>query len=433
MAVQGAARKGDQVTHTQAMNGMLLGVGVGVLAVVGAALVVATGGIGLPFVLGAAAVIGTSGLFGEAMGATEPPSPCGPILEGVPSILIGPDKKQAAMATAHVHCNQHSSGTVDQTVLDVLSPAYGLYSALTSGSGPQIAEGSSTVFVSSQRLMAARMGDKGTCGFVIGEGLPTVIIGGPTGTAAGLSVDGEVPKVINYALTALMFAPAVVEVVTAGSVGLAVLALGRIGVGLAGAAVGSEVLGDLGAHFGPKGRVVGQFLGGGRAGGGVASVPEGAGGTGSGTGSAPAEPAPTFQPHTPESLARGQAAADAFRDGIRRGDDLPGRDVRSMAQDLMDAITGRGRRPAFAGAGGAACGGLSTRAAACSAPSGAATSWRPGPPGAQWGEAVPELVAGRGAAGFCRWKVIPEPTKNYLRQEAMETTSRLIICRPIST
>jgi len=398
MPVQGAARKGDQVTHTQAMNGMLLGVGLGVLAVAGAALVVGTGGIGLPFVLGAAAVIGGSGLFGEAMGATEPPSPCGPILEGVPTVIIGPDKKQAAMATAHVHCDQHSSGTVDATLVQaaeaVAAPAYALYSALTSGSGPQIAEGSSTVFLSSQRLMAARMGDKGTCGFVIGEGLPTVIIGGPAATAAGLSVDGEVPEAVNVGLTALMFAPAAVEVLTAGSVGLGLLALGRVGVGVLGAAVGSEVLGDIGAHFGPKGRVIGQFVGGflggygaskgagkalktgpgkaaagravdfvdrtvegwfggGRAGGGVASVPEGAGAAGAGAPPPAAAPAEPLLPggRTQADVDRINAGFEATKRGWRNGDDLPGRDVQSLAQSLMEAIFGRGPRPALAGAG----------------------------------------------------------------------------------
>lgn len=93
----------------------------------------------------------------------------------------------------------------------------------------------------------------------------------------------------------------------------------------------------------------------------MASVPEGEGAGGAATGGTagqPAEPAPTFQPHTPESLARGQAA-DAFRDGIRRGDDLPGRGPWGPAQALLDAILGRGPRPAFAGAraGGGARGG----------------------------------------------------------------------------
>lgn len=69
-----------------------------------------------------------------------------------------------------------------------------------------------------------------------------------------------------------------------------------------------------------------------------------------GAGFTPAEPAPTFQPHTPESLARGQAAADAFRDGIRRGDDLPGRGPWGPAQALLEAMLGCGPRPAFAGA-----------------------------------------------------------------------------------
>jgi len=309
-------------------------------------------------------VAGGSGLFGEAWGATEPRSPCGPILEGIPTILVGPDAKWAAMATAHVACDQH-------------------------GDDVQIAEVSTTVLLGPGRLMATRIGDKGTCGFVIGEGCRTVIIDGPTGTAAELEAGGEVPAVINYALTALTLAPAVLEVATAGSVALGVLALGRIGEGLLGGVAGAEVLGDVGEHFfGKRGKAVGQLAGGllggygaskgagrllpdrlavpleglFRGGRGVASVPEGEGAGGAATGGTagqPAEPAPTFQPHTPESLARGQAAADAFRDGIRRGDDLPGRGPWGPAQALLDAILGRGPRPAFAGAraGGGARGG----------------------------------------------------------------------------
>lgn len=183
-------------------------------------------------------VAGGSGLFGEAWGATEPRSPCGPILEGIPTILVGPDAEWAAMATAHVACDQH-------------------------GDDVQIAEGSTTVLLGPGRLMAARIGDKGTCGFVIGEGCRTVIIDGPTGTAAGLEAGGEVPAVINYALTALTLAPAVLEAATAGSVALGVLALGRIGVGLLGGVAGAEVLGDVGEHFfGKRGKAVGQLAGG---------------------------------------------------------------------------------------------------------------------------------------------------------------------------
>ena len=400
MPLQAAARKDDQVSHTDAMPDMLIGVGLGVLAAVA---IVVTGGTALPVILGAAAVVGGSGLAGELWGGAQDPHPCGPIVEGVPSIKIGPDAKEAAMATAHVHCDQHSDGTLDATASDVLlgvmSPLALAYSALTHGSGPQIAEGSATVFFSSQRLMAARTGDKGTCGFVISEGCRTVIIGGPTGTAKGLSAGGEVPAVINYGLMAMTLAPAVFEVAAAGSVAAGALALGRIGLGFAGSWVGADVLGRVGERYGgKKGKAVGQlvgglvgglgaskgagkllperlagpldgaarqgwkavkgmFGGGSEAGGGagVEAGPDAGGGASGGGTSGAGEP--TFQPHTPESLARGQAAADAWREGIRRGDDLPGRGPWGPAQALVDALLGRARLAlAAAGEGGAGAG-----------------------------------------------------------------------------
>ena len=169
-----AARVEDQVSHTEAqqqavgesLKGALFGVLIGA-AIVG--LTIATGGADL-VVAGAAiaaggTVLGMAGrgfLQGEKEGA-QVTTPEGPILTGSGNVTV--NGRAAAIACgSEVNCKEH-------------------------GPSKKVAQGSRTVSINGK--MAARVGDRGTCGFVIGQGSDTVSIGGPVGTCAAISQ--EVP------------------------------------------------------------------------------------------------------------------------------------------------------------------------------------------------------------------------------------------------
>ncbi|MGI4787520.1 MAG: PAAR domain-containing protein [Janthinobacterium lividum] len=191
-----AARITDQVKHSEAMSFRRIGGGIGSLLgcaagclLVGAAMAteVVTVGMATPLVavavyVGAGLVIAGSTASGASMisnqgahiGQKIPGSDEGPIASGIDSILIGPDKQSAAYLGSKVLCNNHKH-TLPNSV-------------------EFIVQGSKTVRYGSGRFPAARVGDKGTCDFTVGQGCESVIIGGDTLTVGKIDLSGDDPE-----------------------------------------------------------------------------------------------------------------------------------------------------------------------------------------------------------------------------------------------
>lgn len=189
-----AARVTDQVQHSEAKSFRRVGMGLGALAGIGlgALLVVASGAIevlsagtltpvaALGVYVGAALVVGgTAAATGAAvsnsaadMGKSHMEED-GPILTGVTTIYIGPERHVAAHAGSKVACKRHKHNAPDDVEL--------------------VAQGSSNVLLGPGRDPAARVGDLGTCKFSIGQGCPSIIIGGKTTTRYKI-VDGDDPE-----------------------------------------------------------------------------------------------------------------------------------------------------------------------------------------------------------------------------------------------
>jgi len=236
-----AARVTDQVKHSEAQDyrfwgavgGALLG-----LAIIGgaAALEVVSFGAATPLVVIVGTVMiaggGVAGLSSAGanvaanMGRHVPGPVEGPIVTGIPSILIGtgPDKHAAAHLGSYVSCNRHKHGgatAMEQAkdvaedvgvglLKDVASVAtFGLYGGGKFSPGQdvsqgiadaekehgdleQIVQGSVSVLLGRGRFHAARIGDQGTCGFTVGQGCETVIIGGESVTDGTIG-DGDDP------------------------------------------------------------------------------------------------------------------------------------------------------------------------------------------------------------------------------------------------
>ena len=180
-----AARIGDQVTHSAANSGTFWGALTGALigaAVVGLAVVagVFTFGVGSAVVIAGATLLlaGLGSNVGETIGRNigrHVTHPVGPIISGAHTVFIGAGSKGAARAHADVAaCKDHAPS--DAALRDA------------GKIGKRIAQGSGTVII--EGFLAARVGDKGHCEFVIAEGCPTVFIGGPTVTTD--IIDSEV-------------------------------------------------------------------------------------------------------------------------------------------------------------------------------------------------------------------------------------------------
>ncbi len=236
-----AARVTDQVKHSEAQDyrfwgavgGALLG-----LAIIGgaAALEVVSFGAATPLVVVVGTVMiaggGIAGLSSAGanvaanMGRHVPGPVEGPIVTGIPSILIGtgPDKHAAAHLGSYVSCDRHKHGgatAMEQAkdvaedvgvglLKDVASVAtFGLYGGgkfspaqdvsqgvadaeKEHGDLEQIVQGSVSVLLGRGRFHAARIGDQGTCGFTVGQGCETVIIGGDSVTDGTIG-DGDDP------------------------------------------------------------------------------------------------------------------------------------------------------------------------------------------------------------------------------------------------
>ena len=187
-----AARVTDKIQHSEAQLFRRIGMGLGAIAgaVIGAALVVgsgalevASGGLATPIVAlgiyaGATMVVaGTAAATGAAVsnsaadrGKTHVEDE-GEILTGVTSIHVGPERHVAAHIGSKVACKKHKHSPPDDL--------------------ERITQGSVSVRLGAGRWPAARVGDQGTCGFTIGYGCHSVIIGGDTIGKAG---DGDDPE-----------------------------------------------------------------------------------------------------------------------------------------------------------------------------------------------------------------------------------------------
>ncbi len=226
-----AARIGDQVSHSSAFAGLIVGALAG--AVIGAA-IIATGGAAALAIAGAACTgASLGGMIGEVVGSMIP-ADSGPIITGAATVYIGGDGRQAAIACgSKVACVAHKVSLV--------------------------AQGSETVLI--EGLHAARKTDKGVCGFVIAQGCSTVLIGGPVHTCA--DIHSEVPWQAEAALLVLGLAGGGLAM-TARGLGMAAIAarlgggfLGGIGGGMGGHWAGGKIFGE-----GSTGQKVLTFAGG---------------------------------------------------------------------------------------------------------------------------------------------------------------------------
>ena len=170
-----AARFGDEIGHTSALGGFLVGAALGIALVATVAIATFTCGFGVALLAGMAAGIGGSLLTaaGEAIGSKFS-SPSGTIVTASPNVYI--NKRKAA----HV---DKSTGACDKHP------------------GPvKVADGSINVFING--APAARKGDKLTCGATISSGSGNVYIGG--GTQRYLPVDDEIPGWLRTTVDILM-------------------------------------------------------------------------------------------------------------------------------------------------------------------------------------------------------------------------------------
>ncbi|UBM24394.1 DUF6531 domain-containing protein [Pseudomonas sp. p1(2021b)] len=187
-----AARFGDEISHTSALGGFLIGAALGIALVATVAIATFTCGFGVALLAGLAAGVGGSLLVaaGEAIGKMFS-SPSGTITTASPNVFIN-GRKAARVEKSIGACDKHP--------------------------GPvQIAEGSTNVFINS--VAAARNGDKLTCGATITSGSDNVIIGG--GTYRYLPVDDEVPEWLRTTVDVLMAiagaAGGIAQLIKAGS------------------------------------------------------------------------------------------------------------------------------------------------------------------------------------------------------------------------
>ena len=225
MTVSPAARVGDEIAHSNAGTGMLLGVLAG--AAVGAVLIaatVATGGLALVAAAGAAAgMVSAGGLGGMYIGEASMGPPCGRFIDGSPNVFIN---GKAALFTA------------------------GSFASCDEDSGRiPLATGSSSVFINTG--MAGREGEKVGCSAVsVAKVSPNVFIGGDSAQDPRVEMQPEVPA---WAVTGLQILG------VAGVVAALPFAIATVGVA---ATIGGAVLGGIGAYGGAKGgRALGEALG----------------------------------------------------------------------------------------------------------------------------------------------------------------------------
>jgi len=235
MSAAEAARIGDDIGHTSAVTGLLAGIAAGL--VVGALIVgsIVTGG-ALAVALGAVFVAGmgaTGGLLGMAIGQRNEGSVAGKIGSGSPDVFtVG--RNQARARVDFVDCDDHGA--------------------------KYIATGSSTVFVN--REQAARRGDRTERDAKLHADQETVLFGGETALAPGMSITGEVPEWVVSALTVVAWAGGI-----AGGL-LMIPIVGMVGAGLSfaggyvGGLYGGKVGRWIGSQWGEDGAFWGELIGG---------------------------------------------------------------------------------------------------------------------------------------------------------------------------
>lgn len=238
MSALEAARLGDQIGHTCAMNWLIKGIIVGVIVtgvvLLAAGATVATGGAAAVVIGGLIAGGAAGGLAGMKLGATVESDPKGPIATGSPNTFLGMGKKPAARATLdQVLCADHTIKL--------------------------IAQGSIDVFINN--APAARRTDATVCSAKIRDGQPDVFFGGPTGTF--LAMEDEVP---GWLVTTLEWAAIAGAVIATGGAILTV-GFGAAMLGLGGSLLGGWAGGKLGGAIGEalggeRGRIIGETIGG---------------------------------------------------------------------------------------------------------------------------------------------------------------------------
>ncbi|MEE4716347.1 RHS repeat-associated core domain-containing protein [Pseudomonas alliivorans] len=169
-----AARLFDEVEHTGAMAGLLLGAVAGIALVAYVSFTFVTCGLG-GILLGVAVGLAGSALtsIGESIGKAFS-SPTGQIESGSRNVFIN-GRAAAIVENSTAVCDKHSPIV-------------------------KVAEGSTNVFINDKA--AARKGDKLTCGARIASGSNNVFIGG--GTYRYLAVSEEVPDGVRYAVDILL-------------------------------------------------------------------------------------------------------------------------------------------------------------------------------------------------------------------------------------
>src|ERR1700744_5939076 len=124
MSALEAARLGDQIGHTNAMKGLLMGLVVG-LVLTGALLFfvgasIATGGAAAGLIGGPIPGTAAGGLKGMSSGAKTESEPKGPIITGSPDTFLGTGAKPAARAIIDVvECEDHEVKPIAQGSLNV--------------------------------------------------------------------------------------------------------------------------------------------------------------------------------------------------------------------------------------------------------------------------------------------------------------------------
>lgn len=235
MTAAEAARIGDDIGHTSALGGLLAGIAAGL--VVGLLIVgtIATGGL-LGVALGAVFVAGmgaTGGLIGMAIGQRNEGNVKGKIGSGSPDVFTV-SRNQARARVDFVACDSHSV--------------------------KYIATGSSTVFVN--REMAARRNDQTECDAKLHTDQETVLIGGETALAPGMSISPEVPEWVVDTLTVVAWAGGI-----AGGL-LMIPVIGVVGAtlsfagGMVGGHYGGRIGRWIGSHWGESGAFYGELIGG---------------------------------------------------------------------------------------------------------------------------------------------------------------------------
>ncbi|MDI3287316.1 RHS repeat-associated core domain-containing protein [Polyangium sp. 15x6] len=174
-----AARVADDIDHSNALKGLLIGAAVGL--VIGIA-VVATGGAALAVVATVGAAVTTGASVGEMLGSSD-----------AVNDLVGREITGAiAKGSFNVRVNDKPAARAEKDVVTCTGTPGDPFG---DHHGKRLAEGSESVLINGAH--AARIGEKIECGAKICEGSPDVLIGGPTKTV--LDIEDEIPTYIRVA------------------------------------------------------------------------------------------------------------------------------------------------------------------------------------------------------------------------------------------